>query len=74
MPYVADGAQVLAPAKDEFYGDHTAKIEDPVGHVWSLQTKMEKLSPKAIQRRLDDMMSGAAAATPAKPNRSKKKS
>ncbi|MFM9941982.1 MAG: VOC family protein [Hyphomicrobiaceae bacterium] len=71
---VAAGAKVLAPAKDEFYGDRTAKIEDPFGHVWSLQKQLEKLTPKEVQRRLDQMMSGGTDAPPSKLSRSKKKS
>lgn len=32
---VAEGAQVLRPAEDNFYGRH-AKVRDPYGHVWSM--------------------------------------
>ena len=32
---VAEGAQVLRPAEDDFYGRH-AKVRDPWGHVWSM--------------------------------------
>lgn len=31
---VAEGAVVIRPAADEFYGRH-AKLTDPFGHVWS---------------------------------------
>jgi PhnB protein len=31
---VAEGAVVIRPATDEFYGRH-AKLTDPFGHVWS---------------------------------------
>jgi PhnB protein len=31
---VAEGALVIRPAGDEFYGRH-AKLTDPYGHVWS---------------------------------------
>lgn len=32
---VAEGATVIRPAEDEFYGRH-GKLCDPYGHVWSL--------------------------------------
>ena len=32
---VAEGAEVLRPATDDFYGRH-AKVRDPWGHVWSM--------------------------------------
>lgn len=32
---VAEGAVVIRPAADEFYGRH-AKLADPFGHVWSI--------------------------------------
>ena len=30
----AEGAEVIRPAQDEFYGRH-GKLRDPFGHVWS---------------------------------------
>ena len=68
---VAAGAKVLSPPTDEFYGDRTAKIEDPFGHVWSLQHQREKLTTREMQKRLDRMM--AEAPTPATPAKSKRK-
>jgi PhnB protein len=32
---VAQGADVIRPAADEFYGRH-GKLRDPYGHVWSM--------------------------------------
>lgn len=61
---VAAGARVLAPAKDEFYGDRTAKIEDPFGHVWSLQHQIEVVTPREMQKRLDQMLGVAAQPKP----------
>lgn len=31
----AEGATVIRPARDEFYGRH-GKLRDPFGHVWSM--------------------------------------
>ena len=32
---VGEGAELIRPAQDEFYGRH-GKIRDPFGHVWSM--------------------------------------
>lgn len=53
---VAHGAKLLRPAVDEFYGDRTAQIEDPFGHVWMIQTHQEDVSDAEMQKRLDAMM------------------
>jgi PhnB protein len=65
---VAAGAVVKRPATDEFYGFRTGQVEDPFGHVWMIQTHIEVVSPKKMQKRLDAMMAGAPEDKPkAKP-------
>lgn len=39
---IAGGARVLIPAKDQFWGDRTAWIMDPSGHVWTVATRIEE--------------------------------
>lgn len=53
---IAAGAKVKRPLSNEFYGDRTGQLEDPFGHVWSIQTRIEDVSPKQMQKRLDAMM------------------
>lgn len=53
---VKAGARIRRPVADQFYGDRSGQIEDPFGHVWSLQTRIEKVSPKDMQKRLDALM------------------
>ncbi len=65
---VEAGATLKRPVKDEFYGDRTGQVEDPFGHVWMIQTRIEDVSPKKMQKRLDAMMAG----TPAPPEPAKK--
>ena len=62
---VEAGATIKRPVSDEFYGDRTGQVEDPFGHIWMIQTRMEDVSPKKMQKRLDALMAGAAAAGPA---------
>jgi PhnB protein len=45
------GATVMRPVEDRFYGDRVGQIEDPFGHVWSIQTHIEDVSPEEMQRR-----------------------
>jgi PhnB protein len=65
---VAAGAIVKRPATDEFYGDRVGQIEDPFGHVWILHTRIETVTPREMQKRLDKMM---AAGAPKKKSKSK---
>ena len=53
---VSAGAKCTRPATDEFYGDRSAQVEDPFGHVWMLQQNIETVAPKEMQKRLDAMM------------------
>lgn len=65
---VAAGAVLKRPATDEFYGDRAGQVEDPFGHVWMIQTHIEDVSPKKMQKRLDEMMADAPEDKPkAKP-------
>ncbi|MDN5870854.1 MAG: VOC family protein [Nitrococcus sp.] len=48
---VAAGAKVIRPLQDQFYGDRTATLEDPFGHVWFLATRKEQLSAQEINQR-----------------------
>lgn len=65
---VAAGARCTREPTDEFYGDRSAQVEDPFGHVWMLQQNVETVAPKEMQKRLDAMMAqeGSAPAKKAK--------
>jgi PhnB protein len=41
---VAAGATVLTPAQNQFWGDRSAGIMDPSGHVWTIATRIEETS------------------------------
>jgi PhnB protein len=41
---VAMGARILLPPTDQFWGDRTAWILDPAGHVWTVATRIEETS------------------------------
>jgi PhnB protein len=48
---VAAGARVLRPLQNQFYGDRSGTLEDPFGHVWTIATHKEDVSPEEMQRR-----------------------
>ncbi len=52
---VAAGAKVKEPLKDEFWGDRVGQIIDPVGHIWSLATHIEDVSPDELDKRGREM-------------------
>lgn len=68
----AAGATVLRPPVDEFYGCRSSQIEDPFGHVWMIQAKIEDVSEAEMQKRLNAMMAQGAPAAKA-PSKSKTK-
>jgi PhnB protein len=43
---VAIGATVLLPPTDQFWGDRTARIVDPNGHVWTVASRIEETTEK----------------------------
>lgn len=40
----AMGARILIPPQDQFWGDRTARIVDPSGHVWTVASRIEETS------------------------------
>jgi uncharacterized glyoxalase superfamily protein PhnB len=48
---VASGAKVLIPLGDRFYGDRSAKLQDPFGHTWLIATHKEDVSPEEMHKR-----------------------
>jgi len=48
---VAEGAKLLHPVEDKFYGDRMGTIEDPFGHHWHIGTHKEDVPPDELKRR-----------------------
>jgi PhnB protein len=49
---VAAGAKELRAVQDQFYGDRTGTFEDPFGHVWTICTHVEDVSPEEMEKRM----------------------
>lgn len=56
---VADGAKVLKPVEDQFYGDRMGFIQDPFGHRWGVATHKEDVSPEEMEERAKKAMKAA---------------
>ena len=52
---LAAGCIELRPVQDQFYGDRSGTLRDPFGHVWTIATHTEDLSPAQIAERLQAM-------------------
>jgi len=48
---VAAGAHVEMELADQFWGDRFGTLTDPYGHLWSIATHIEDLSPEEIEER-----------------------
>jgi PhnB protein len=53
---IAAGAKVKQPVQDKFYGDRSGNFVDPFGHVWTIATHKEDLSPSEIGKRAEAWM------------------
>jgi len=45
------GATVTTEVADQFWGDRFGTVTDPFGHVWSIATHVEDLTPEEIAER-----------------------
>jgi PhnB protein len=48
---VAAGAEELRAVENQFYGDRTGTFEDPFGHIWTIATHVEDVSPEELEKR-----------------------
>jgi len=58
---VAAGATVHRQVADQFYGDRSGTLVDPFGHVWTVATHIEDVSPEELKRRSEALMKQSAA-------------
>jgi PhnB protein len=56
---VKAGAKVTQEVEDMFWGDRFGTVTDPYGHVWSIATHVEDLSPEEIAERARHAMATA---------------
>lgn len=51
------GAKVKMAVTDTFWGDRYGQLEDPFGHLWSMSTPKEELTPEQIRERMKECFS-----------------
>jgi PhnB protein len=56
---VGAGAKLLQPVADQFYGDRSATLEDPFGHMWHVATHIEDIPMKELKKRAAAMAASA---------------
>jgi len=50
---VAEGATLIRPIKDEFYGDRTGQLKDPFGYTWVVATHQKDVAVADMQKAFD---------------------
>jgi uncharacterized glyoxalase superfamily protein PhnB len=46
------GAEEVIPLADQFWGDRYGVVKDPSGHLWSIGSRLEELSPQEMLERM----------------------
>jgi PhnB protein len=52
---MAGGIETV-PVRDQFDGDRRGTLTDPFGHIWSIATRKEDVSPDELKRRFAEML------------------
>lgn len=52
---VDDGAKVIQPLDDQFWGDRYGVVEDPFGHRWSLGQPVREVSTEEVREKAASM-------------------
>jgi PhnB protein len=58
---VEAGARVEMEVADQFWGDRFGTITDPFGHVWSVATHVEDVSPEDMADRAKEAMAAMSS-------------
>lgn len=58
---LAAGAIVSRPLQDQFYGDRSGTVTDPFGHVWTIATHKEDVTPEEMHKRIAAVKKPAGA-------------
>jgi PhnB protein len=50
------GGKETKPLQDQFYGDRSGTLTDPFGHVWTVATHKEDVTPEEMEKRVAAFM------------------
>jgi PhnB protein len=56
----SEGAKIVKPVQDQFYGDRSGFLQDPFGHFWGIATHVEEVSAEDLKERMKKMATQAA--------------
>jgi len=51
----ANGAKLVMPVEDQFYGDRSGHIEDPFGYRWIIATHVKDVSEEEMKKAMREM-------------------
>jgi PhnB protein len=57
----ANGARVLVPLENQFWGDRIAWLMDPAGHVWTVATRIEQTTAEERTNRWETILAEGRA-------------
>lgn len=52
------GAKLQKPVEDQFYGDRSGTVQDPFGHIWTIATHIEDVTPDEMRKRMQKIGAG----------------
>lgn len=48
--------QIIQDITDQFYGDRTATILDPYGHIWTVGSRIENITDNDLKKRIQTLL------------------
>jgi len=64
---MAAGATSMTAPVDMIWGDRFAQIRDPFGHLWSIATHQEEVTPAEMEKRSKEFYAQMAKRPPTHP-------
>jgi PhnB protein len=49
---IKEGARLIFPVKDQFYGDRAGRIQDPFGHMWIISKHIQNVTAADMQKQM----------------------
>jgi PhnB protein len=49
-----EGAKLIFPVADQFYGDRAGRIQDPFGHMWIISKHLKDVTAQEMQNQMDE--------------------
>lgn len=53
---ITEGATLIFPVADQFYGDRAGRIQDPFGHMWIISKHLKDVTSEEMQKQMDESL------------------